>query len=111
MLSRKTIVLWMAWASVLGSAIGTNPQEPTAEELASIEPVEWSRIEAEVSELKERIAAMGPVVSELRQRGHRPGLTGTIPTLKKASSTVNVTAAMVENFVIFQVKTAETLRA
>ena len=37
------------------------PQEPTAEELASIEPIEWSIIEEDVSGLKERIATMGPV--------------------------------------------------
>lgn len=38
--------------------------EPTEEELASIQPVEWSSIETEVQELKERRANMGPVNME-----------------------------------------------
>jgi chromosome segregation protein len=36
-------------------------REPTDEELASIDWVDWSNVEEEVSELKERIATMGPV--------------------------------------------------
>lgn len=35
--------------------------EPTEEELASVESVDWLAVEEEVSELKERILAMGPV--------------------------------------------------
>ncbi|MGK0456750.1 MAG: chromosome segregation protein, partial [Zhongshania aliphaticivorans] len=36
-------------------------REPTEEELASIDQVEWPTVEVEVSELKERISTMGPV--------------------------------------------------
>ena len=36
-------------------------REPTEEDLASIDSVDWSAVESEVSELKERIATMGPV--------------------------------------------------
>lgn len=50
-------------------------REPTEEELAAIDSVDWSAVESEVSELKERIATMGPVnldaigeYSDLRER-------------------------------------------
>ncbi len=45
----------------LTEQIKQDPQEPTAEELASIGPVEWSTIEEDTSELKERITTMGSV--------------------------------------------------
>ena len=50
-------------------------REPTEEELAAIDSVDWSAVENEVLELKERIATMGPVnldaigeYSDLRER-------------------------------------------
>ncbi len=42
-------------------SIEQEDREPTQEELATIDPVEWSVVESEVSELKQRIVTMGPV--------------------------------------------------
>ncbi len=48
-------------AGEFADQIKLEDHEPTEEEIASVEAVDWSAVEEEVSTLKERIATMGPV--------------------------------------------------